>query len=258
MENKGYPDPSRHPSSQEYESDADKQASKCDTVVVAISPTLQEMLNRLADSVASAAELVQEIKTQAEVEGLTFQQTRELIIAALRKRKLSDRSIRGHLPAELKNKNMIRRPKFAEAIAANPEPTVETGRTIASTPQPMPEAEHEDEKNKMIAHLANQLAEKTSEMAVQKADIEMLKEEKKELEGQLAKTIVQPASDYAEDPSVLRKRINDQAKLLLPFDCRVNFEIRGQILPLIVKVQPVNKAVSVLLDEAEARRISLA
>jgi hypothetical protein len=78
---------------------------KSDALVIQISLTLQGMLDRLADSVASTAGLVQDIRTQAESEGLTLEQTRELIIAALKKRKLSDRSIRAHPPAELKNQS---------------------------------------------------------------------------------------------------------------------------------------------------------
>lgn len=232
--------------------------------VIQVSATLQGLLDKLADAVASTTELVQQIRIQAESEGLTFEETRELVIAALKKRQLADRTIRKYLPLELKNTNMARVPKIAAPHAANITPTVEQSEihTNADVMTAGPAVDSatviDQEKDKQIADLANQLADKTSEISRQNADIEALKQEKKVLEEQIAQASIKPASELVENPQEMKKRIQDQAKLLLPFEAKVEFEIRGQILPLIVKVQPVTKSVTVKLDEVAARRLAQA
>ncbi len=79
------------------------------TETIAISPQLTQLLDELANAVSSTAEILQKIKDQAQQDGLTLEQTREVIITTLRNRKLSDRQIRRYLPAELKDQNQAER-----------------------------------------------------------------------------------------------------------------------------------------------------
>jgi hypothetical protein len=70
---------------------------------VTISAQLTQLLDELANAVSTTAEVLQKIKNQAESDGLTKEQTREVIITTLSKRQLSRSQIYRYLPAELKN-----------------------------------------------------------------------------------------------------------------------------------------------------------
>lgn len=185
---------------------------------------------------------------------------------AIEKELISSRLIDMYCPDEWKNDT---KPKKKEKISFSPEVqtiaiatdgTQEPVTATANIPQ-QTEGENlsqpvDEEKEKRIALLANQLAEKAAEISRQNADIEALKQEKKALEEQISQVSIKPASELAENPQELKKRIQDQAKLLLPFSVHVEMEAQGRFVPLIVRVEPVNRRVAVTIDEAAVRRMS--
>lgn len=70
---------------------------------IEISATLQQLVDAFADSYFKSGEIAAKILEQAQLEGLSKEQTRELVISALKKRGLADRTIRAALPANLKD-----------------------------------------------------------------------------------------------------------------------------------------------------------
>jgi hypothetical protein len=112
-----------------------------------------------------------------------------------------------------------------------------------------------EEKGKDLTLLAHHLADKAATIAQQLADIEALKQEKRELQEQLAQALIKPAAyAYAQDLEATQKSIKDKtADLLRPFSVCVEIDLRGQFLPVIVRVDPVTKSVTVVVDEAKAR-----
>ena len=106
---------------------------------VEISMTLRALVEELADAVSNTAELVEKVKTQAEEEGLSAKDTRELIISALKKRQLSDRTITRMIPEELKSQKAKEWGKHGgtpshqfpkETKGANMSPSEESPQTI--------------------------------------------------------------------------------------------------------------------------------
>lgn len=186
---------------------------------------------------------------------------------AIAKELISERDITRYCPEEWKNET---KPKKKDnlsfsveeperVIAVTTEGTQEPTRLVAQNiPQQAqaPVCKPNQELDKQIANLANQLAEKTAEISRQNQDIEALKQEKKELEKQLVKSTIVTAAEYAQEPVMLQKRLNDQAKLLLPFTVNIELEAKGQFVPIIVRVDPANKRVTVTVDEVAARRLS--
>jgi hypothetical protein len=100
------------------------------------------------------------------------------------------------------------------------------------------------------SQMADTLAEVTATCSNQKEDIQTLKQQNHELEQQLLKATVKPAYEYPHDCVQLQKRLNEQSKLLLPFTVNANMEAKGELVPVIVKVEPVTNKAQVFLDEA--------
>ena len=120
-----------------------------------ISSALSELLNQLAASMVATKDLVQRVWQQAQSEGLEPRQVREMLVLALKKRQLSDRSIRAYLPVELKDAHMAtvrsrpNRQLSVATIATNP-----TGESDLQT-----QNKELQDKNRELAARINELQE---------------------------------------------------------------------------------------------------
>lgn len=100
---------------------------------VEVSAKLSKLLDQLSSAVSSTFELLEKIKNQAEEDGLSVKDTRELVVGALKKRGLADRTIRNYLPDALKNKAMQQVRNVAKS-ATKSEKTTEAESPLVSTP----------------------------------------------------------------------------------------------------------------------------
>lgn len=192
---------------------------------IQISETLRRLLDELADSVITAAELVDKVREQAEIEHLSPSDIRELIVSTLKKRRLSARTIAGYLPEDLKDpvkKDAGSTPKSigpdaaAKTAADNrreikPEiVNTSDGRSLAAIPM---------EQFKELVEVAN--------------EAEQLKQALKEKEAETKPEIQQPTLDQW----ISQKTVSWG-----------DYEI-----PLLVTIDPKNRTCLVEVDQEKAR-----
>jgi hypothetical protein len=180
---------------------------------------------------------------------------------------ISGRDVERYCPEEWKRKTKPRREwegeendnlSFSYASARSPEATVGESKTYVR--DDTAETNYEKKYAMVVNALAEanaQLQSVTADIKKREADIQLLKQERDELKGLLEKCSFKPASQYAEEPTILKKRLREQADLLRHFTVRTTMEVRGSTIPLLVEVMPASMRANVSLDEEKAKELGL-
>lgn len=186
---------------------------------VQISPVLKNLLDQLSTAASTIEDLLGRIKHQADAENLSLKDTRELVIQALKKRGLADRTIRKYTPESLKDTH-----------------AQELGRRGNSSRKRLPAADDAATVQK-TNHLPAKLAPGVYLVTKHESgneDIERFK----------------PDDKYNAD--VTQELLDTQVKLKAledGYQVSTLVEVAGQQLPVIVYVRPSAKSAKVVVDE---------
>lgn len=252
---------------------------------VQISETLRQLIEQFANMARNAAEVVDQIKEQAQKEGISDEHLRELIEVALKKRGLSDGHIRKMIPAELKREYHRSEGNSRKMRDSEPEPEEEEAphkislkeerKVVDAEPDVVKEAKDELKDEKKTTFLKDEyeldrlkaqnkaLMEKLSEKHGSDPVTKEVKQENMRLKNTLREYTEKEQKWQSSNTAKLEERVEALSKevqmlsrVAQPFKTATRVEIRGQEIPIILEVDPRSKRIlHAEIDEQKAKRL---